>query len=132
MNSAQILQKMITDWLKGVSTTPPASLRLALSTADPLMNGAGLSEPPGADGYARQVLTFGTEAFVNGTGTTVKNNAPIVFGPCTNNNWPPVTHVAVLSNTGQLLLKGQLAAPRVVSVGDSFSLAIDALQELVR
>lgn len=132
MNTAQFLQKVMTDWLRGTSTTPPASLLVGLSTADPLMNGAGLAEPPGADGYARQVLTFGAETFVNGTGTTVKNDAPIVFGPCVNNDWPPVTHICVFSVSGQLLLKGALAAPRVVSVGDSYSLAIDALQELVR
>jgi hypothetical protein len=132
MNAAQVIQKVITDHFRGVASTPPVSLQVALSTAPILMNGSGISEPPSANGYSRQAVVFGAEAFVNGTGTTIKNSAPIVFGPCTNTDWPPVQYIAVFSNTGTLLAQGNLAAPRVVPVGGSYSLAIDALQILVR
>jgi len=132
MNFSQIFQKVITDWLRGTPTTPPTSLLIGLSTANPLMNGAGVVEPPSPNGYARQAITFGAEVFVNGTGSTVKNSAPIVFGPVTNADWNPITHVCVYSQSGQLLLQGALASPTVITVGGSLPIAIDALQFLVR
>jgi hypothetical protein len=132
MNLSNITQKMVTDWLRGVSTTPPTSLVFALSSTDPAMNGSGITEPPAPNGYARQVISFSPEIFVNGQGTTIKSAAPIVFGPCTNAPWAPINYVAIYSSTGQLLARGRTAAATVVNVGGTYSTALNDIQLLMR
>lgn len=132
MNSSEYLQDAAIDFLRGTPATAPVSMTLALSSADPLMDGSGLAEPPGADGYARQTITLKAGVFTLGTGTVTSNDAPIVFGPAVNNAWPAVTHAAIFDNSGNMLIFGALAASRTVGVGDTYSFAIDALQLLNR
>jgi hypothetical protein len=107
-------------------------MTLSLSAGDPLMDGSALVEPTGGQGYTQQTLTLGALAFVLGTGSTTKNSAPLVFGPGASTDWPTVTHAAILDQAGNVLIVGSLAAPRTVTVGDSFSIATDALQILFR
>ena len=96
------------------------------------MDGSGLTEPPSGDGYQRQTLTLKAGVFTLGTGTVTANDAPIVFGPAVNTNWPAVTHAAIFDQAGNMLIFGALAASRTVNIGDTYSMAIDALQLLMR
>ena len=132
MNTSDILQDRLIELLRGNTPPTPVSLQIALSAGDPLMDGSGLVEPPGPDGYARQVLTLKAGVFTLGVGTLTSNDAPVVFGPAVNNDWPQVSHAAILDQAGNQLAQGLLAAPRTVTVGDTYSLAIDSIQLLVR
>jgi hypothetical protein len=131
MNFTSTTQKMVTDWLRGTPTTPPTSLTLAISSTPFLMDGSGMTEPPSANGYARQVIALTAESFVNGTGTTVKNTAPIVFGPCTNTPWPPISYVGLFNQAGVLLAQGPMAAAQTAAVGGTISFATNSLQFLL-
>lgn len=132
MNMTDVLQSRLVEYLRGSAPLAITSLDLALSAGDPLMDASALVEPTGGQGYTRETLTLGALAFVLGTGSTTKNTGSIVFGPCTNTDWPTVTHAAIVDQAGNVLVTGSLAAPRTVTVGDSFSIAVDALQILFR
>lgn len=124
------LEGKIVDWLRGTTTTAPTSLKLALYSSDPGDDNSGTEITGG--GYARQTITLTAGVSVAGTGTTTTNAGPVVFGPATGSNWVPATHVAVFDQAGNMLLYGQLAAQRVVAVGDTASYATGALSLLVR
>lgn len=129
MNFSNITQKMVTDWIRGTPTTPPTGLVLALSSTPFQMDGSGITEPSG--GYSRQAITLAAEVFVNGTGTTVKNSAPVVFGPCSGSPWSPVSYVGLFTSGGALIAQGSMAAAQTAAVGGTISFAINALQFLV-
>ena len=131
MNFSNITQKMVTDWLRGTPTTPPVSLLIALSSTPFAMDGSTMTEPSGSNGYARQAVALTSETFVNGTGTTVKNTAPLVFGPCTNTPWEPITYVGLFNQAGVLLAQGPLAASQTATVGGTISFSTNALQFLL-
>lgn len=131
MNFSASTQKMITDWYRGIATTPPTSLTVAISSTPFLMDGSGITEPPGANNYARQAFSFTSENFVNGTGTTIKNAAPIIFGPCTNTPWPAVSYVGLFNQSGTLIAQGSMAAAQTAAVGGTISFATNSLQFLM-
>lgn len=129
MHFSTYLQGLIAGYVRGTDfPTAPVSLEIALSSADPLADGSGLSEPPGADGYARQTLTLDASVATIGSGVSAFNNTPIVFGPVANNDWPTVTHVAVFDDSGNMLMHGPLNAQRTSPVGDELPFAVNALQ----
>lgn len=129
MHLSTYLQGLIAGYVRGTDfPAAPASLEIALSTADPLADGSGLSEPPGGDGYARQTLSLNPSVATVGAGVSVFNSAPIVFGPVTNNTWPTVTHVAVFDDSSNMLWHGPLNAQRTSPVGDELPFAAGALQ----
>lgn len=86
---------------------------IALSKADPLDTGAGLSEPTG--GYARKAATF--SAPTNGA---TSNSALVIFGAATA-SWGTITHFAAFSAAtgGNMLYHGALTASKVVAQYDS-------------
>ena len=129
MHFSTYLQGLIAGYVRGTDfPAAPTSLEIALSSADPLADGSGLSEPPGADGYARQTLTLNPSVATIGAGVSAFNTAPIVFGPVANNDWPTVTHVAIFDNSGNMLMHGPLNAQRTSPVGDELPFAANALQ----
>lgn len=129
MHFSSYLQGLIAGYVRGTDfPAPPASLEIALSTADPLADGSGLSEPPGTDGYSRQTLTLNPSVATIGNGVSAFNSAPIIFGPVVNNNWPTVTHVAVFDDSANMLWHGPLNAQRTSPVGDELPFAASALQ----
>lgn len=129
MNLSTYLRTQLAEYVRGVDLpAAPTSLELALSTTDPLADGSGLTEPPGADGYARQTLTFGAPTSTIGQGSKINNDAPVVFGPVVNNDWPTVTHAAIFDNSGNMLLHGELNVQRTAPVGDQVSLATNVIQ----
>jgi len=129
MHFSTYLQGIIAGYVRGTDfPAPPGSLEIALSSADPLADGSGLSEPPASDGYSRQALTLNASVPTLGAGVSAFNSAPIVFGPVTNNDWPTVTHVAVFDNSGNMLMHGPLNAQRTSPVGDELPFAAGALQ----
>jgi hypothetical protein len=126
MNFTSATQKMITDWYRGIATTPPTSVTVALSSTPFLMDGSGMTEPPSPNGYTRQAFTFTGETFVNGTGTTIKN-----AGPCTNAPWPAISYIGVFNQSGVLIAQGSMAAAQTAAVGGTISFATNSLQFLM-
>lgn len=129
MHFSTYLQGLIAGYVRGTDfPAAPTSLEIALSTADPLADGSGLSEPPSVDGYSRQPLILNASVPTVGSGVSAFNSAPIVFGPVANNTWPTVTHVAIFDNSGNMLMHGPLNAQRTSPVGDELPFAANALQ----
>lgn len=103
--------------LRGAAYPSPATIYLALFTAAPGEAGGGTEVSAG--GYARQAITMGAPS--DGAGS---NTAPIVFGPASA-SWGTVTHFAVMDNSsgGNMLLYGDLTAPKPVGDGDTLTFA---------
>ncbi len=101
--------KLLDHVFAGTSYTPPGTLYVGLSTADPLDDGSGLAEPSGG-GYARKAVTFGAAA--NGQ---VSNNAAVTF-PESTAAWGTITHFAVFdaATGGNMLAHGALTTARNV------------------
>lgn len=119
----------VLNWLKGsVMPTAPSNLKLALLTAAPDPAGTGMIEPNGGTGYTRQAITFGS--ITTGSGiSSIKNTAPVVFGPVTGSDWAAVTYVGLVNGDDDVLLAyGPLAAQRVAPVDDTISFGVNTVQ----
>ena len=105
--------------LNGLSYTPPATVYVALSTADPLDTGAGLAEPAGGS-YARTAVTFGAAA-----SRRVTNSGAVTF-PTATGAWGTITHYALMdaSSGGNVLASAALAASKSIISGNTASFAI--------
>lgn len=118
--------------------TGPATLYVALYTANPTDSTAGTEVSGGS--YARVAVTSslanwagtqgaGTTAVSSGTSGTTSNNAAITF-PAPTANWGVITGVGLLdaSTAGNLLFFGALTTNKTVNNGDPApSFAISAL-----
>ncbi|MBK8128057.1 MAG: hypothetical protein IPK53_03645 [bacterium] len=102
----------------GVAYTPPATVYLGLSTADPLDTAAGLAEPS-YTGYARKAITFGAAA-----AGRVTQSATVTFDQCTAGT-ATVTHWALFdaSTAGNMLAHGALAVSKNIVAGNTPSVA---------
>lgn len=102
----------------GTAYSPPATVYLGLSTADPLDDGSGLAEP-GYTGYARKAITFGAAA-----SRRVTQSATVTFDQCTAGS-ATVTHWALFDavSGGNMLAHGALAASKSVVAGNTPSVA---------
>lgn len=98
----------------------PATVYVALFTADPGESGALTNEVPAARGYARQAITSSMSASSGGSQSS--NTGTITFGPNTSVDWGTITYVALLDgNTlgaGNMLASGAVSVPRLYQVGD--------------
>lgn len=122
----------IANWINGTTMpTAPANVQLALSTADPLADGSGLSEPPNTDGYQRQNITFGSPSAVVGTGTTLTSDISVVFGPANTNDWPSVDHGALIAGS-DVLVFASLAVPKTAEIGDGIPFAIGSVSFTIK
>lgn len=118
MNLSQYSQLHIANYLLGTDfPTAPASLTIALSTADPQNDGSGIAEP--VDTYVRQAITFDAPATTIG-GQKISSSGAIVF-PLATGSWGTITHIAIFSGS-DLIFQGQLSAPKLISSGDTFSI----------
>ncbi len=62
-----------------------AGLEMGILTSAPSPDGSGILEPSGANGYARQSINLSKEQSEGIT--SLRNDAPIVFGPATGADW---------------------------------------------
>jgi hypothetical protein len=107
--------------LRNTSYTSPATVHLALYTADPTDADTG-TECSGTS-YARQAITFGAPS--NGVTT---NSAAIEF-PQAGGAWGTITHIGIrdASTAGNLLYHTPLDASKTIATGDVFRVAIGSL-----
>lgn len=81
----------------------PATIYVALSTANPTAAGSGLAEPSG-NGYARVAVTNNTTNFPAASAGSKSNGTEIAFATPTG-SWGTVTHAALFdaSSGGNML-----------------------------
>ena len=108
--------------IQGYATS---ELWAGLSSADPLDDGSGVSEPQAAGAAYARVKTNvadGTSWQVSdATGTTINNSAVITF-PTAGDDWGTMTHFALFSGStagASVLCHGALTSSREVQNGDT-------------
>lgn len=101
--------------------SPPATLYVALSTADPLDTGAGIAEPVG-NAYQRVGVTAATFSAASGG---VKTNTATISFPQATGSWGTITHFAIFDDqsTGNFLAHGNLTTAKPVNTDDTASFA---------
>lgn len=113
-------RKLINHVLCNTAYTPPATVYIALFTADPTDTGSLANEVPTAGGtlYARQAVAF-TALTTETTGQT-SNSAQVEF-PEAGAAWGTVTHIGLMDGdtegAGNMLFHGALTTARAVDAG---------------
>jgi hypothetical protein len=116
MSLSDYQEAWIINWLRG-TTAPaaPATIYVALFTADPTEAGVFTNEVAAAVGYARTAITLTAPP------SPVSNSADVVFPTATGAGWGTVTHAALVDNatraTGNVLASNALGASQAVAAG---------------
>lgn len=99
----------------GNAYTAPATLYLALHTANPAEDGSGTEVSTSGTAYARQTVTFTV------TGNTASTSAVVEYSTATA-SFGTVTHVAVwdASTAGNMLAYAALTSSKAIDTGDVF------------
>ena len=110
-------ENKILDHIFGKGSYTPPTIHVALSTADPLDDGSGISEPSG-NGYSRVVTS--TSDWSASSGGAVCNTNNITF-PTASGNWGTITHFALFDSAmgGNMLAHGALDQPKVITGSDT-------------
>jgi hypothetical protein len=108
---------LINATLRNTSYTSPATVYVALHTADPTDAGTGAEVSGGS--YAREAATFGAPS--NGVSITT---ADVEFNQATA-NFGTVTHIAIWDSltTGNMLYYTPLDSPKTIETGDIFKIS---------
>jgi len=111
------LENEILDHIFGKGSYTPPTIYVALSTADPLDDASGLSEPSGGS-YARK-STAAADWNTAASGA-IDNANDITFAQATA-SWGTITHFALMDavSGGNLLAHGQLTASKAIGNGDT-------------
>ena len=122
----------ILDNLLGVGNdgTWPATVYVALSTADPGVTGSGFTEPSPPNGYARIAVTNDGAGWAAAAGGEKANAALIQFLAASGGNWGTVGHFGIYDvlSGGALLHWGPLDSPVPVNDGDDVRFLAGALK----
>jgi len=115
---ADFLELELLDHVCNAAYTPPATVYVGLSTADPGDDAAGLAEPSG-NGYARKAITFGAAA-----SRVVTQSGDVTFDQATG-SWGTITHYALFDaiTAGNMMAHGALGASKEVVSGNTPSIA---------
>lgn len=116
--STYLENKIIDHMLRNQSYTPPATVYVALFTADNGLEGGIITGEVSGGAYARQSVTL--SAASDGESS---NSADITF-PQATADWGTITHVALMdaSTGGNVLMYSALDASKTVNNGDTFKI----------
>ena len=116
--STYLENKIIDHMLRNQSFTPPATVYVALFTADNGLEGGTITGEVSGGSYARQSVTL--SAASDGESS---NSADITF-PTATADWGTVTHVALMdaATAGNVLMHSALDASKTVNNGDTFKI----------
>ena len=120
MSKSNYLEAAILNWRRGTAMpTAPTTLYFCLSTANPGEAGAGVAEPSGGAGYARQALTLAAPV-QGGDEATSASSADVTFGPASS-SWGTITHAFISDSgtigAGNILDFGALTAAQIINAG---------------
>lgn len=121
-NATTVLANQVIDAnLRGGAITPPASIWVALYTANPTPADSATEVSGGA--YARQQVTLSA-----GSGGTTSNTNTITF-PVATVAWGTITHYVIknASSGGNGLVFGAFAAAKAIDIGDQLIVNIGDL-----
>jgi len=106
------------DHVFNAAYTPPATVYLGLSTADPTDDASGLAEPSG-NGYVRKAITFGAAA-----SREIAQSGDVTFDQASG-SWGTITHYALFDaeSAGNMLAHGALGASKEIVSGNTPSVA---------
>lgn len=116
MSFSNYLETKVLDHVFGATAyTAPATLYLALHTANPDEDGSGAEVSTVGTAYARQTVAFTT------SGNTTSNTAAVEY-PTATASFGTVTHVGVYdaSTGGNLLAYAALTSSKAIDTGDVF------------
>jgi len=107
---------------KNTALTQPTNLYIALSTADPGDDGAGIAEPSG-NNYARTVCNAWTRS-----GSQVSNTSAVTF-PTASGSWGTIAYFAVFdaSTGGNMIGHGAATPSQAIVNGNTPVFAAGAL-----
>ena len=112
-------KKVLDHLLKTASFSPPATVYLGLSTADPTADGSGWANPT-YTGYARKAITFAAAG-----SRAIAQTGAVTFDPCTVGSstvgWWGIWDQ--LAAGGNLLAYGALSVAKTIVVGNTPSVA---------
>lgn len=99
--------------------TAPATLYLALSTADPTDDGSGIAEPSGGS-YARLAVTNNLTNWPAASGGSKSNGADFTFATATA-SWGVISHMAIYDAVtgGNMLAHAALTSSKTIDNGDT-------------
>lgn len=123
-SASNYLENKLLDHVLGVAEyTPPATVYLGLSTADPTDDASGLAEPSG-NGYVRKAITFGAAA-----SRKVTQSAQVSFDQATG-AWGTLTHYGVFDaeSGGNMLAHGSLNDSKTVVTGNTPTVAASEVE----
>ncbi len=121
--------KIIDHLLRNQAFTPPATIYVALFTADTGLEANNPTAEVSGGAYARQAFTL-----VAASGGASSNSADIEFPEATA-NWGTITHIAIVdhlsnSNWGtdvNVLMWGPLAEAKTINTGDTLRINLGDL-----
>ena len=112
-------KKILDHVLKTASYSPPATVYLGLSTADPIHDGSGWADPT-YTGYARKAITFGAAG-----SRAIAQSGTVNFDACSGGSstvgWWGIWDQ--LAAGGNLLAYGSLSAAKSIVTGNTPSIA---------
>jgi hypothetical protein len=114
------LENELLDHVWGAAAyTAPATLYLALSTADPLDDGSGLNEPSGGS-YARLAVANNLTNWPAATGGSKSNGVDMTFVTATA-SWGVISHMAIFDAVtgGNMLAHAALTSSKTIDNGDT-------------
>jgi hypothetical protein len=114
------LENELLDHVWGAAAyTAPATLYLALSTADPLDDGSGLNEPAGGS-YARLAVANNLTNWPAATGGSKSNGVDMTFVTATA-SWGVISHMAIFDAVtgGNMLAHAALTSSKTIDNGDT-------------
>lgn len=127
--NSEYVQTALANWFTGTTMpSAPTTVSVALSRTSVNDSGSNIDEPPSGVGYSRQVITLTSPVHTENDGTRLANANAIIFGPVANTSWGTIVSAAIFDQSGNMLFKGDLAAPRVAPVGDTLSFGIDTIE----
>lgn len=131
MSASDFLENEILDHILSAATyTAPATVYVALHTADPGDSGTQPTNECSGTGYARVAVTNNATNWPAASGGSKSNGTDIDFGTVGAGGWGTATHWSIgvaASGAGNILLSGALSASKVLAAGDTAKFAAGSL-----
>ena len=113
-SSVWLAKSLLNHYFRHTPTLSPDELFLHLYISDPTTDDVG-TEIQGGD-YAPQPIAFTSPANIGGN-IQISNAAEIRF-PVAQTNWGGISHFAVRTAAGDMLIFAAVPTPKIIEIGD--------------
>lgn len=131
MSASNYLEDEILDHILGAATfTAPATVYIALYTANPGESASITTNEVTGTGYARVAVTNNLTNWPASSGGYKSNGTVITFATAGSGGWGTITHFAIVdsaSGAGNSLFYGALTDSKTVAEGDECRFNIGAI-----